>query len=101
MAYFMARILNLACVFELKNDILYCMQMKVIRRLQKLFSTNESTFFTGMSTIFVRAWSRMTEYNVGYLSTLDPLHVTKPNGDVRVSGNAKRKKSPETSYSSF
>jgi hypothetical protein len=53
MVYFMARILDLACQAKLKDELLHCMQIKIIRRLQKLFSAEESILWTGKSSDFL------------------------------------------------
>jgi hypothetical protein len=48
MVYLMARLLNRALVAEVISDLLRCMQIKVIRRLQKLCAIDESTLSTGI-----------------------------------------------------
>ncbi|QDS77180.1 hypothetical protein FKW77_001966 [Venturia effusa] len=40
MAFFMSLLLDLATVSDLPNDLLYCMQIKIVRRLQKVLSAD-------------------------------------------------------------
>lgn len=65
MAFFMVRMLDHACVAEMKSEVLYCMQMKIIRRLRKL-SKNGSSFLTGKLSIVFGLWTYHVQSRAGF-----------------------------------